>query len=193
MRLCCAVDALTGFLSPPMRPSCRGVRRSAAFAVRDEAYLPNYEEFVRAQGEMGGDGFLVTDIGYPPLQYIMDVLMGLNTFAEEWTERRDEVLRLYDALVENRRKVYEVVAESPALAANYEGNVSAEVVGVKRFEQYYMPHYDEFAEVMHAQDKLVGVHFDANTWLLSEVIGRSGSVPRGVGMRWASGGRRMRG
>jgi hypothetical protein len=147
--------------------------RTLEFMVRDEAYLPNYEEFVRAQGEMGGDGFLMTDIGCPPLQYIMDTLMGLDAFAQEWIERRDEVLRLYDALVENRRKVYEVVAEAPALAANYGGNVSAEVVGVNRFEQYYMPHYDEFAEVMHAQDKLVGVHFDANIYLLSETVGRS--------------------
>jgi len=141
--------------------------------VRDEAYVPDYESFIRAQGVMGEDGFLMADIGSPPFQHVMESLMGLVNFAQEWMERRDEVLRLYDAVAESRRRLYRVVAESPALAANYGGNVTSEVVGVKRFEAYYLPHYDEFAEVMHARGKKVGVHFDTNVWALSEAIGRS--------------------
>ncbi len=147
--------------------------RALAFMVRDEAYLPDYDAFVQAQGMMGEDGFLMADVGSPPLQYVMESLMGLVNFAQEWVERRDEVLRLYDAAVENRRRLYRIVAGSPALAANYGGNVTSEVVGVKRFEQYYLPHYDEFAEVMHTHGKKVGVHFDTNVWILSEAIGRS--------------------
>ncbi|OGG56341.1 MAG: hypothetical protein A3F84_22180 [Candidatus Handelsmanbacteria bacterium RIFCSPLOWO2_12_FULL_64_10] len=147
--------------------------RALLHMIRDETYLPDYDAFIQAQGVMGEDGFLMADIGSPPFQHVVESLMGLVNFAQEWMERRDEVLRLYDAVVENRRRLYRVVAGSPALAANYGGNVTSEVVGVKRFEQYYLPHYDEFAEVMHARGKKVGVHFDTNVWVLSEAIGRS--------------------
>lgn len=140
---------------------------------REEAPLPNYEAFAEAQATWGGDGFLLVNIGPPPMQHLMDVTMGLEGFAREWAERQDEVMKLYDAIAESRRKVYRTVAESPALAANYGANVSAEVVGLDRFRRYFIPHYEEFAAVMHDRRKLVGVHFDANTWLLSEAIGQS--------------------
>jgi len=41
------------------------------------------------------------------------------------------------------------------------------------FEEYYTPHYNEAAEIMHAHGKLIGSHFDANCGLLSEVIGET--------------------
>lgn len=91
-------------------------------------------------------------------------------FCMEWMDRRDEILRLYDAIVENRRKIYPLVAQSPALHANYGGNVVAEVIGPRSFRDYYLPHYHEAAEVMHEHGKLIGSHFDANCRSLSELI-----------------------
>jgi len=101
-------------------------------------------------------------IGYEPLQEIIISLMGLEAFALEWATNRDGLLRLYRALQEDRRKIYPIVAASPARHANYGGNVVAEVVGPQRFEQYLLPDYQECAEVMHKHGKLVGTHLDAN-------------------------------
>jgi hypothetical protein len=143
------------------------------YAIRDRRYAPNYEDFT-AQGElMGEDAILRANIGYSPLQEIIYQLMGLERFAVEWRERRERVLQLYDALTEDRRKIYPIVAQSPALIANYGGNVSPEVVGPQRFERYILPHYDEAAEVLHRHGKLIGVHFDANVRLLAPGIARS--------------------
>lgn len=141
--------------------------------VRDRHHEPNYDEFLRVQETVGSDFFLRPEIGYSPLHQIMYSYMGIERFAEEWAERRDEVLRLYEALVEERRRLYPVVAHSPALLVGYCGNVSPEIVGLSRFVEYYLPHYDEFAEAMHAHGKLVSVHLDANTWLFEEQIGVS--------------------
>ena len=122
---------------------------------------------------MGDDAIMRANIGYEPLQEILYNLMGMETFAIEWAERRDRLLRLYEALVEDRRKVYPIVAESPARIANYGGNVSPEVMGLRRFEQYILPNYEEAAEPLHARGKLLGVHFDANCRLLAPGIARS--------------------
>ena len=81
-------------------------------------------------------------------------------------------MNLYQALTEDRRKFYPLVAESPALAVNYCGNVAAEVFGLDRFEEYILPHYNELAEMLHERGKLLGVHFDANTRLFASAIAK---------------------
>jgi hypothetical protein len=147
--------------------------KAILFMIRNRRYSPNYEVVLRAQEDTGGDVFLFPDIGYSPIQEIIINIMGLEQFSIEWHERRDEVLALYEALTEDRRKFYPLVAESPLLIVNYGGNVSPEVLGLQRFEQYDLPHYDELAEMMHAHGKLLSVHFDANTRLLASAIANS--------------------
>jgi len=143
------------------------------FLIRDRQYAPNYEAF-SAQGEMmGDDAIMRAQIGYSPLQEIIYVLMGVEQFAVEWSLRRERVIRLYDALTEDRRKVYPLVAKSPALVVNYGGNVCPEVVGRERFERYILPHYNEAADTLHQHGKLLGVHLDANVQLLAPGIAHS--------------------
>ncbi len=136
-----------------------------------QQFEPDYEAFLRRQDQLGEDFLLKPEIGYSPLHQIMYWIMGIEQFAQEWSERRDEVLDLYQVLVDNRRRLYPVVAASPALLATYCGNLSPEVIGLKRFQEYYRPHYDEFADIMHDHGKLTSTLFDAGTWLLEEEIG----------------------
>ena len=88
----------------------------------------------------------------------------------EWSDNRDEILRLVDALTAKRREIYPICAESPALAFNYGGNVTPEIIGLERFEKYYVPHYNEAAEILHQKGKLIGVHFDANCRVIAKAI-----------------------
>jgi hypothetical protein len=144
-----------------------------ASMIRSRRYVPDYVAFRRAQEQAGGDVFILPDFGYSPLQEIIIRIMGIEQFSIEWHLRRDEVMKLYDALTEDRRKLYPILADSPALLVNYGGNVSPEVVGLDRFEKYVLPHYDELAEMLHERGKLLSVHLDANTKLLAAAIGRS--------------------
>ncbi len=142
--------------------------------IRDRQFQPNYEAFRRAQDAYGEDGFFRGAVGSSPLHEIMITMMGVEVFAVEWSERRDEVLRLYDALVENRRRVYPLLADSPALAFNYGGNETGDVMGRERFAQYVAPHYDEAAAVLHKKGKLLGAHLDGNNRVWADVVARSG-------------------
>ena len=58
----------------------------------------------------------------------------------------------------------------PASHANYGGNVVPEVIGLDTFRKYYVPHYNEAAEILHKNGKLIGCHYDANCRLLAEAI-----------------------
>jgi len=141
--------------------------------VADRVYTENYGAFERARTRYGQGAFLRPGMGYSPLQEIIYSFMGVEQFSIEWMERRDEVLSLYDVMNDSMRRLYPVAAASPALATNYGGNVSPEIVGKERFEKYILPCYDEAADVFHEHGKLLGVHFDANNQVLKEGIARS--------------------
>ena len=141
------------------------------FLLRDEVYAPAYAAYARAEAAFGGDAICRANFGLEPMQELISGgVMGMQTYCEEWMERRDEVLRLYEILVANRRKIYPLVAQSPASHANYGGNVTPEIIGKENFEKYFVPHYNEAAEVMHRHGKLIGCLFDANTRILAPAI-----------------------
>ncbi len=99
------------------------------FMMKNERYEPNYDAFAKAQELAGGDILYRGGIGSEPLQVLVSNFMGTETFCFEWMERRDEVMKLYDALVSAARRRYELIAKSPALFFNYGGNVTVEVIG----------------------------------------------------------------
>ncbi|HEO70877.1 MAG TPA: hypothetical protein ENN80_06395 [Candidatus Hydrogenedentes bacterium] len=141
------------------------------FLIQDELYEADYDAFAQTERDYGEDGIFRANFALEPLQELISgPVMGANAFAIEWMTRRDEVLRLYHANVENRRKTYPIVARSPALFANYGGNVVPEIIGLEAFERYYTPHYNEAAEAMHRHGKLIGCHLDANCRLLAAAI-----------------------
>lgn len=145
--------------------------KAILFLIQDEVYEPAYEEAARAEADLGGDFMCRAGFGLEPLQAIISGnIMDTVTFSIEWMERRDEVLKLYNALVDNRRRLYPIVAQSPLSHANYGGNVVPEIIGLENFERYYVPHYNEAAEIMHKHGKLIGCHFDANCRELADAI-----------------------
>jgi len=149
--------------------------RALLFLIKDECYEPSYEAYAEAEQAWGGDAICRAGIGLEPLQTLISGhYLAMEEFCVQWMENRDEILKLYDALVENRRRIYPIVAASPASHANYGGNVVPQVIGLKTFEECYVPHYNEAAEVFHKHGKLVGCHFDDDCRVLSGAIAKTG-------------------
>ena len=145
--------------------------KAILFLIQDAVYEPCYESFARARADFGPDAIFRSSFGLEPLQELISgSAIAMQTFCLEWMERRDEILKLYEAIVEKRRKVYPIVAESPVSHANYGGNVVPEIIGLDTFERYYVQHYNEAAEIMHRHGKLIGSHLDANCKLLAGAI-----------------------
>ncbi len=149
--------------------------KALLFLLSDEVHEPNYEEFAKAQAWMGDDVILRAGFGLEPLQALISGnLMGMEDFCLQWMDNRDEVLKLYAAIVESRRRLYPLIAKSPATHANYGGNVVPEITGPAVFEKYYVPNYLEAAEAMHRHGKLIGSHFDDDCGLLAPLIAKTG-------------------
>ena len=130
--------------------------------IRGRRYQPTYEAFESAQRQMGEDVFLRCDIGTSPLVTLMVHTMDVMTFGEEWLERRERVLEVMDALKENLRTIWKILADSPITLTNIGGNEIPEMVGPPRFKEHTIPLYNECAEALHAKGKLLGSHLDGN-------------------------------
>ncbi|MAG16766.1 MAG: hypothetical protein CMJ21_01715 [Phycisphaerae bacterium] len=142
------------------------------FIVDDEQYEPCYDQFLKAQEAFGEDVILRASFGLEPLQSLISGnMIDMERFAMEWMDRRDEILALYEVIVRKRRELYPMVAQSPAGQANYGGNVVPAMIGREVFEQHYVPHYNEAADVMHQHGKIIGCHYDDNCRLLADLIG----------------------
>lgn len=145
--------------------------KALRFLFQDEVYEPCYDVFADAEKMSGGDVLFRSGFGLEPLQtLISSIYMDMQDFCIEWMDNRDEILSLYDVIVENRRKIYPIVAASPASHANYGGNVVPQVIGPDTFEKYYVQHYNEAAEIMHKHGKLIGVHLDDDCRLISKAV-----------------------
>jgi len=147
--------------------------RALQFMVEDQHFEEDYAAYLKREQALGEDFILRAAIGLTPLHQIMIHWMGLETFAIEWSERRDEVLALYAAMVDKQREIYRLVARSPASHANYGGNEVPEVMGLERFEQYCIPLYEEAAAELHQYGVLLGSHLDGNNKLWAHAVAAS--------------------
>ena len=123
--------------------------------VEDGRFSPCYDSFVAAQARMGGEAFFKTTAPGVPLHTIMYEYMGIERFAEEWAERRDAVVRLHELMAAKQRQVYEIVADSPALVVQCGGNYAPEMLGMERFRDFVLPHWQEVGEILHEGGKLL--------------------------------------
>lgn len=145
--------------------------KTLLFLIEDERYAPDYEAFAQAERRFGDDAIFRGILPAEPLQFLISgSFFGTERFCMEWMDRRDEMLKLYEARARKDREQYELAARSPALHFNMGGNVVPEIVGLETFEKYYAPHYNEAAEILHRHGKLIGCHFDANCRIFAKAI-----------------------
>ena len=149
--------------------------KKITFMVKNAKYVPDYEKFIELEKECGCDVFLRGSISLTPLHQIMIDFMGIEKFAEEWAERRDEIEKLYKIMTEKLREIYPLLADSPCFAFNFGGNETGDVMGRERFEKYVLPLYYEAGEILHKKGKVFGPHLDGNNKIWADLIAKSPS------------------
>ncbi|MDD3927321.1 MAG: hypothetical protein PHT33_11755 [bacterium] len=145
--------------------------KALLFMFKDTVVEPDYDAAAQTVADLGEDFVVRDNMSLEPMQsLISSTYIGMEAWCMEWMERQDEILKLYEARVEISRKIYPLVANGPLEFANYGGNVVPQIIGPKVFREYYMPHYNEAAEILHKKSKLIGCHFDADNTTIMDAI-----------------------
>ena len=145
------------------------------FLFRDEAYTPAFEKFRRTKKILGQDGFLFAGWLPPtPILQMIWELMGAEGFAFALVDYPKAVHGLYETLLEKQREQVQLVADSPALVAHLQENLTAEIIGPKRFREYVLPVYSEFAAILHEKGKLLAAHCDGGLKAVADELATCG-------------------
>jgi hypothetical protein len=144
-----------------------------AFAA-DVRHYPDYDSFAEAEKALGEDVIVRAGVGAMPLHEIMIHWMGVEAFAVEWADRRDEVLALEKIMASRLREVFPIVASAPITHANFGGNEVPEVMGPVRYEEFCLPLMQECAEAFHGKGRLLGSHMDGNNRPWKHLVAKSG-------------------
>lgn len=140
------------------------------FMVKDAVYAPNEEAFREAERTLGEDGAVIGNLGYTPMQQMLILWMGPERFAIDYYEHPDAFFSLYETLCRRHEEQYEIAADSPAECVEYGDNVTSEMIGLERFQNYVVSCYNRLGEHLHAKGKRVGSHLDGNLKVLKEAI-----------------------
>ena len=140
------------------------------FMIEDTIYRPDYDKYPVVEQNVGQDGVIIATIGYTPIQEMLVHLLGVERFALDFYDHRDEIEELYQIMRQKHKELYKVVADSPVEIISYGDNIMGEVIGPERFRRYYLPCYNELARLLHKKGKILIVHMDGKLNCLKEAI-----------------------
>lgn len=143
------------------------------YVVKHTEVLPDYENFLRRQQEIMPYGVALAPTGRTPMQVILVDYVGLENFSYHLVDYEDELMELYYALLDNYRKIVEIVANGPGRFVSVLENFTAETMGPARFEKYHMPVYNELFPVLQSSGKIVGTHYDGQLSSCSKLIAKA--------------------
>jgi hypothetical protein len=156
---------------PVVRPEDYAV---VEFIMRDEVYTPAMDAFCREERILGQDGLVFGGwLGPTPLLQMLWELLGTGTFCVDIVEHPREFKSLHDALFDKQRERVQLVADSPALVAHLNENLSGEMIGPKRFREYVLPVYEEYRAILQPKGKLLAAHCDGLLKCVAEPLADS--------------------
>ena len=144
------------------------------YMIRDEVYVPKDDLFLRETAIIGEDGFVFAGWMPPsPMTAMLWQILGPESFSLHMIDCPDLFFGLYETLLDRQREQYRICAESPALVIHSEENLTADMIGLDRFEKYCVPCYNEFASCLHERGKLFAAHMDGRMKILAAAAAES--------------------
>lgn len=142
---------------PIKRPEDYGV---VEFMLADTRFVPAHDACRLAQERLGEDGYVFARLLDVPMHRMMYEFMGIERFSFDLYERPNDFFRLHELLWAKHREAIALAAESTTEFIMCGTNFHQDMIGLKRFEEYYVPYLNEVADELHAAGKLVACHFD---------------------------------
>lgn len=144
--------------------------RVMQYVVEHTEVFAEPEPFARAEQEQGEHCLVHLGLGRSPIQTILVDWAGLANFGPHLAELEEEVLGLYDALLNNFRRAAEITAEGPGRYVSLLENFTAETMGPARFRRFHLPVYEEVFPELQRAGKIIGVHYDGRLASCQEPI-----------------------
>lgn len=140
------------------------------FIYKNTKFNLNNKEFLKTERLIGDEGVTFALMGKSPFQMILYELMGAERCYMEHMTNPEEFDSLYQVLYQMLREKYILASESDALIFWAPENITSILTPPNYFEKYYVPFYNEMADILHEKGKLFVVHMDGMLLPLFDLI-----------------------
>jgi len=131
---------------------------------------PAYDSYDRLARRVAPWGLVFPIVWRTPMQNILVDQAGLEQFSYHLVDLEEEMMVLYQALLEEYRRIVEIVAGGPGQFVEGIENFTAETIGPVRYRRFHLPVYQAHHPVLHQAGKFVGTHYDGQLSSVKHLI-----------------------
>lgn len=128
--------------------------------IRNGELTPLPEAYIDARARFGDRGVVFVWSPRAPFQRTWIEYTGIERLSYDLIDCPEVVETLFDAMLEQSRRVARFNAESDAEIIWLPDNITGEIAGGTQFERYLAPYYREMCEILLPADKIVACHMD---------------------------------
>lgn len=144
------------------------------YIYKNNRFRPNYGDFIFTDKMVGSDGYIMANMGKSPFQVLLYELMGVEKCYLETADNPKKLKKLYEVIYEHQKRKFILAAKSPADLIWIPDNLTTVLTPPAYFEEYYIPFYNEMADILHQEGKILAVHMDGNLNSLVNIIDKTG-------------------
>ena len=160
----------TWYLSKPMLCTIHDVK-VYQWIVEHSRYEPTYEVFVDRDKLVGEDGLATPSGPLTPIQQLLQHMMRIENTVYLLEDHPDEIMDLANAIHEHNLDAYRIMADSPAEVVFTYEDTSTTVMSRDMYQNLSAPQLDEYADILHAGDKVFIVHMCGKLKGFSDEVG----------------------
>jgi len=137
--------------------------------LKGKKFLPNYKRIKIIDRNLKSDGLVMIRANKTAYNRLIYRLVNIEKFVEDLYQDNPYLLNLMDTLNNKNKEAMKIIADAPAEIVQISDNITAPMIGGKRFKKYCLPFYD-WAKKLLPKDKLLCVHMDGNLKNIVEEI-----------------------
>ncbi|UCF60722.1 MAG: hypothetical protein JSV37_13320 [Anaerolineaceae bacterium] len=132
------------------------------YIIENSEFVPRYEAFTHREDEIGDHGYLVPIIERIPFQHLLiDAIGELETFYM-LHDNPKEFRRLLGVIDEQVTDKLKRLADFSAPYVEFTDNLDGFMTNPLLFQEYVLPAFQSYCEILHGQGKKVGDHTDGD-------------------------------
>jgi uroporphyrinogen-III decarboxylase len=143
------------------------------FTVEDMSYQPHYDDYLRMDSELGGDGVISVGACRTPLMHLIVYHLGYRVFSRMLHRHRQDLEETIEIVDRSFTEICRIVAESPAEIVWIPDNIDEVLMPPHLFERYCLPYYEKYTDILHKGGKKVISHMDGRLKALKALVGRT--------------------
>jgi len=144
------------------------------YMIENTILTPTYDDFILYDQQIGDDGLPLVNTGDCPMHQIMREYIGYEKSVYEMIDHPSKIEHLLAVMTDHAKEMQKIVAESPAKMILHGEHFDSMMTPPPIFEEFFMPYFQEFSQLLHSKDKILVCHADADTSLLLDLVKKSG-------------------